>query len=84
MIQQMHQVTRSGSQVRLNTAIRLDSFLPSDRVHFYRYQGSLTTPACLEVVFWTVFDSPLQISERQVFFVLFTKLNQNFSTSGLI
>jgi hypothetical protein len=33
---------------------------------FFRYQGSLTTPGCYEAVTWTVFETPILISDRQV------------------
>jgi carbonic anhydrase len=36
------------------------------RRRFYRYEGSLTTPACNEVVLWTVFATPLEISADQM------------------
>jgi len=34
--------------------------------HFYRYYGSLTTPACNQVVSWTVMRDRIPISERQM------------------
>jgi len=34
--------------------------------HYYRYQGSLTTPGCYETVQWTVFDHPLMINQATV------------------
>lgn len=33
---------------------------------FYRYEGSLTTPMCNEVVVWTVFEGPVEVSSDQV------------------
>jgi carbonic anhydrase len=33
---------------------------------FYRYAGGLTTPPCYESVTWTVFKSPIAISEAQM------------------
>ena len=46
----------------------IDSILSdaSGRDEFFRYSGSLTTPACYESVVWTVFNKPLKISQAQV------------------
>lgn len=33
---------------------------------YYRYQGSLTTPPCNEVVIWNVFETPINISSSQM------------------
>ena len=57
--------TVPGDESNLNT-FSLDSFLPSNRDEFYRYEGSLTTPKCQETVVWTVFTNPIQISQKQV------------------
>lgn len=36
------------------TLMNLDALLLEDRISFFRYQGSLTTPRCFESVTWTV------------------------------
>ena len=33
---------------------------------YYRYPGSLTTPPCSEVITWTLFKDPMDISSQQV------------------
>lgn len=38
-----------------------NALLPTDR-SFYRYNGSLTTPPCVEVVTWSVFQQPIEMS----------------------
>ena len=46
--------------------LTLASFIPPETEKFYRYNGSLTTPDCLESVTWTVFHQPLWIYEDQM------------------
>ncbi|MDI4665477.1 carbonic anhydrase family protein [Xanthobacter autotrophicus] len=40
-------------------------FLPAERAT-YRYEGSLTTPPCSEVVDWNVFATPIEVSEADI------------------
>ena len=47
-------------------SIPLFNVLPEVTRSFFRYNGSLTTPGCDEDVIWTIFDTPIAISERQV------------------
>ena len=39
--------------------------LPAGR-SFYRYAGSLTTPPCTEIVTWTVYADPIEVSDAQI------------------
>jgi len=39
--------------------------VPTNTSHYFRYQGSLTTPDCNEIVTWTVFKTPVQITQAQ-------------------
>ena len=57
-----------GSTVEDIAAFKLSALLPAKTTEFYRYVGSLTTPACYESVMWTVFSDPIQISSGQVRF----------------
>jgi carbonic anhydrase len=45
--------------------VQLGDFLPEDRTAF-RYQGSLTTPPCSEIVSWTVFTTPIHAVAEQI------------------
>ena len=45
--------------------VDVDSLLP-DSHQSYRYDGSLTTPPCSEVVKWIIMKSPVQLSKEQI------------------
>lgn len=57
-----------GDSVDLASTFCLNNLLPSkaNLSKYYRYQGSLTTPDCAEVVVWTLFEEPIPISQSQV------------------
>ena len=42
------------------------NLLPGSLRSYFRYQGSLTTPTCDEVVVWTLFQQKNYVSEYQV------------------
>lgn len=42
-----------------------DALLP-ETAHFYRYQGSLTTPPCSETVVWTILKEPIKVSGEDI------------------
>uniref|UniRef100_A0AAY5K1X9 Carbonic anhydrase n=1 Tax=Esox lucius TaxID=8010 RepID=A0AAY5K1X9_ESOLU len=64
---------RSNSLTRDNTSsidimqpLSISDLLDVDLTKFYRYHGSLTTPACEEVVVWTIFKEPIKIQRELV------------------
>ncbi|GLG93925.1 Carbonic anhydrase 7 [Gryllus bimaculatus] len=60
------EVTQPHTNARLHKPITLDSLLPENRMNYFTYNGSLTTPPCLEVVTWIEFKQPILLSEAQV------------------
>lgn len=45
--------------------VAIDALLPGDR-RTVRYQGSLTTPPCSEGVRWVLFQTPVEVSRKQL------------------
>ena len=48
-----------------DVTVNVDELLPAQRT-YYRYDGSLTTPACDEGVKWIVLNTPVELSDAQV------------------
>ncbi|KAG5677935.1 hypothetical protein PVAND_007649 [Polypedilum vanderplanki] len=46
--------------------LALEDYMHSNMHEYYVYNGSLTTPPCLEVVTWLDFYNPIQISHSQL------------------
>ena len=61
-------VEESGAETVLSSPLKLNDLLPSNKKLFYRYRGSLTMPNFNEIVTWTVFKTPVFVSERQVLY----------------
>lgn len=66
IIDALSRIKVSGTSTDLTTKINLQQLLPQGLNQFWRYEGSLTTPTCNEVVIWTVFKETVGISERQL------------------
>ncbi|KAK3589434.1 hypothetical protein CHS0354_020768 [Potamilus streckersoni] len=67
LIRVLHRVKNPDLKKRVEIpAIGIQRYLPADGHMFYRYNGSLTTPACFESVIWTVFARQQTISHRQL------------------
>ncbi|KFM74434.1 Carbonic anhydrase 9, partial [Stegodyphus mimosarum] len=65
IIQKLDDVRKEGAKSDIDD-LKLISLLPDDLMPYYRYEGSLTTPPCLEVVVWTIFENRVPISEKQL------------------
>ncbi|XP_062821744.1 carbonic anhydrase 6 [Anolis carolinensis] len=61
----LEKIKYAGQATTLNT-LDVMSMLPENLSHFYRYQGSLTTPPCTENVIWTLFDNHIKLSSSQI------------------
>ncbi len=65
-VDQLRSISVTGKKIRMNSPITLEDLLPGNTRDFYRYHGSLTTPDCKESVVWTIFNTPIAVSEYQV------------------
>ena len=62
------QIPTSNSQASRISDLTINALqlLPEDNKRYYRYQGSLTTPPCSEIVTWLVLKQPVEISRSQI------------------
>ncbi|XP_077371082.1 carbonic anhydrase 6 [Festucalex cinctus] len=64
-ISNLAKIKYTGQSMTISS-IDVRSMLPENLNHFFRYQGSLTTPPCYESILWTVFDTPITLSHNQI------------------
>ncbi|NXE17957.1 CAH6 anhydrase, partial [Ardeotis kori] len=64
-ISKLAKIRFAGQSTKL-VSLDVQAMLPENLSHFYRYQGSLTTPPCSESVIWTIFHSPIVLSHTQI------------------
>lgn len=55
-----------GESSRIDLPLTPAQLLPHDRLSYYRYEGSLTTPTCDEAVIWTIFDKSIPFAMTQI------------------
>ncbi|KAL3892460.1 hypothetical protein ACJMK2_004663 [Sinanodonta woodiana] len=58
--------------------LALRNLLPKTLDGYFRYHGSLTTPPCYESVQWSIFNEPINISQKQLQSFR-NKVHQNFA-----
>lgn len=59
-------VTHPESNASFSGPLTLIELMPNDLVHYFTYNGSLTTPPCSEIVTWIDFQEPILLSHDQV------------------
>uniref|UniRef100_A0A3Q3G257 Carbonic anhydrase 6 n=1 Tax=Labrus bergylta TaxID=56723 RepID=A0A3Q3G257_9LABR len=64
-ISNLDKIKYAGQSMNISS-INVRAMLPENLNHFFRYQGSLTTPPCYESILWTVFDTPITLSHNQI------------------
>jgi len=55
-----------AGQVTQTAPFAMQDLIPKSNTEYYRYHGSLTTPGCTESLMWTVFKTPIYISQAQM------------------
>ncbi len=56
---------KEGPAVKADASLDVRKLLPAGR-SYYRYEGSLTTPPCSEVVEWLVMADPVTVAEKDI------------------
>ncbi|XP_071764880.1 carbonic anhydrase 6 [Centroberyx gerrardi] len=78
-ISNLAKIKYAGQAMNISS-INVRDMLPENLNHFFRYQGSLTTPPCYESILWTVFDTPITLSHTQIKKLESTLMDHNNKT----
>lgn len=62
----LSQISEGGSSAAVVEPPQLQELMPWNTNDFYRYEGSLTTPGCYEVVTWTIFQKTVKVTEEEL------------------
>jgi len=65
LVKTIEKITKKGEKAQIKS-FPLVELLPRNTDDFFRYNGSLTTPGCNQIVLWTVFKDTIGISENQL------------------
>lgn len=65
-VQLLGNVTSSHKTATFSDPPSLKELIAQDLLHYYTYNGSLTTPPCSEVVTWIDFKEPIMLSHAQI------------------
>ncbi|KAM7412860.1 hypothetical protein PAMA_020311 [Pampus argenteus] len=67
LINALQYITTADNSTMLE-GVSLDMFIPSQKnmTKYLRYDGSLTTPDCAEAVIWSLFESTVPLSGKQL------------------
>jgi hypothetical protein len=67
--------------VSTQATFNLSQILPlNQKLSYFRYEGSLTTPPCTQDIKWTVFEKTIQISQEQLNAFYTNVIPKNFRT----
>ena len=82
LFEALSNVEKAGKKSKIKQKMKLSVFAPKQLDSFYRYNGSLTTPGCNEIVVWTLFKDPIEISEEQFKEIGKTKNEKNAANAN--
>lgn len=66
LIAQIEKMYEADSCPLMDFETNPNEWLPTDIKHYYRYEGSLTTPEYDEVVSWIVLKDPLRLPPKEI------------------